>query len=344
MFRISDYRKVLINQTAFIGDVVLTLPLAIKIKELNPNAEIHFLTTKVSAKIPKLINEIDEIIVFDKRGDDRGVAGIKKLIDKLENEQYDLIISPHRSSRSSIINFFAGARLSISFDKSALSFLYNKKVKYDRKRHEIERNLSLLSIFDEFDNYIYNKPNLNVDIESKNKIDSFIITNNLEKFVVIAPGSVWATKRWLPENFASLAKLLIDIGYKVILSGSKDDSIICSEIEKAVNDINLINSSGKFTINETIYLISKANFIITNDSAPIHFAGLTKTKTVAIFGPTIPEFGFAPVGTDDIIIQNNDLKCRPCAIHGGDKCPLGTLECMKGITPEMVMSKITKSL
>ncbi len=354
MFKLKNYNKILINQTAFIGDVVLTLPLASKIKKLNPNSEIHFITTKVSSQIPQLLSDIDKVIIFDKRGEDRGITGIRNLINKLKNEKYDLIISPHRSFRTSIINYLANSKLSISFDRAAFSFLYHKKIQYQYNLHEIDRNLSLLSIFEEFDNEKPSKLNLIFNHETMEKIDQFIVdlskyqsdtkVNLLtfveNKFIIIAPGSVWATKRWLPEYFAELAIKIIEKGYKVILTGSNDDKEICNNIINIVNSENIIDTSGKYSICDTIYLISRSEMIITNDSAPIHFAGLTNTKTLAIFGPTIPEFGFAPIGNNDIIIQNEDLKCRPCAIHGGNKCPIGTHECMTSISPEKVFMKV----
>jgi heptosyltransferase-2 len=88
--------------------------------------------------------------------------------------------------------------------------------------------------------------------------------------------------------------------------------------------------------------MQKAKMVITNDSGPIHFAGLAKCPTIAIFGPTTPKFGFAPTGVNDIIIENKNLKCRPCAIHGSNSCPLGTHECMTSILPDLVYKEIQR--
>lgn len=338
--KIKDYTKILINQTAFIGDVVLTLPLVAKIKQINPNCQIHFLTTKISSQIPKLMYEIDKVIIFDKRGEDKGLKGLFNLSKFLKKENYDLIISPHRSFRTSIMNFLISPKLSVTFNTSSLSFLYSKKVKYNFKNHEIYRNLSLLSIFDEYDNERPKIENLNYESNVISKVDNFIESNELEQFIIIAAGSVWATKRWLPKYFAELSKMIINKNYKVVIIGSKDDKTISNEIADKANNKNLIDICGEFNIPESINLIGRAKMIITNDSAPIHFAGLVGTKTVAIFGPTIPEFGFAPIGDNDVIIQNNDLKCRPCAIHGGNKCPIGTHECMVSISPQYVFRQL----
>ena len=69
-------------------------------------------------------------------------------------------------------------------------------------------------------------------------------------------------------------------------------------------------------------------------------AGLTNCPVVTIFGPTSPIFGFAPSGDNDLVIQNNDLKCRPCHIHGLNECPVKNFECMKSIKSEYVFDKI----
>ncbi|HRP02568.1 MAG TPA: glycosyltransferase family 9 protein [Candidatus Kapabacteria bacterium] len=341
MLKLNKYKKILITQTAFIGDVVLTIPLIAKIKELSPNSQLHVLTTKVSSQIISLLKDVDGIIVYDKKGADKSLKGFLSIISKIRAEKYDLIISPHRSLRTSLMNFFSKANTTISFNTADFALLYSHKIKYNYSLHEIDRNLSLLSQFEEYQN---NKSNQQISLYFNENIQSNINTllsnNNIDKYIVIAPGSVWATKRWLPQHFTHLIKLILNTNYKVILTGSKDDSQICRSIMQASNNDKVIDTSGQLTINETIYLISKATMIVTNDSAPIHFAGLVKTKTIAIFGPTIPEFGFAPRGTNDVVMQINGLKCRPCAIHGSNKCPIGTHECMAMITPNEVFSKM----
>jgi len=342
--KLTEFKKILINQTAFIGDVVLTLNLAQQIKKLHPHCILHFLTTPVSHEIPKLLKEIDKVIVFDKRGIYAGLKGIKNFSEILRKEKYDCIISPHRSLRSTLINYFAKPKFSVSFDKSAFSLLYSRRIEYKYNFHEIDRNISLLTCFSEFNQNLPIEVSLNLQFSSEiiAKID-LIIQENINyknRIIVLAPGSVWETKRWAKENFAELAKMLLKNDFEVLLIGGEADKEICDFIASATGATNLV---GKTSISETIYLISKTTLIVTNDSAPIHFAGLSNTPTIAIFGPTIPGFGFAPRTKGSIVIENHNLKCRPCGIHGGKSCPIKTHECMTSISPKLVLEKI-KSL
>jgi heptosyltransferase-2 len=103
---------------------------------------------------------------------------------------------------------------------------------------------------------------------------------------------------------------------------------------------NVFNVAGKLSLLQSAELIKRSHVIISNDSAPMHLAVAVATPVVAIFGATVPEYGFAPRGAHDIVIETKGLKCRPCSIHGGKTCPIGTFECMIAITPELVVNKV----
>ncbi|MBL8007853.1 MAG: glycosyltransferase family 9 protein, partial [Ignavibacteria bacterium] len=187
--------KILILQTAFLGDVILTLPLLNVLKKNFPGSEIDFLCIPETSEI--LINNscISEIIPYDKRKS--GLYGLFELIVKLKKKNYDLIISPHRSYRSSVISYLSSPLRSIAFDISSLSFLYSDKVEYMKNKHEIIRNLNLLKPIGINVNEIV-RPGLFISDNEKRKIDCVFYEHKVkpdEKFIVIAPGSVWFTKR-----------------------------------------------------------------------------------------------------------------------------------------------------
>ena len=338
--KITDFKNIAIIHTAFIGDVVLVLYLAQLIKNLHPNCKLTLLTTVVSKPIGEICTAIDETIVYDKRNAHKGITGIFSLANRLRANKIDLIISPHKSLRSTLLSYFSKAKYSVSFDKSAFSFLYSKTIEYTRKHNEISRNISLLNAFEIAPNSI-KKPNINLKFNSEiiRKVEQMISVHQLikDEYVVLSPGSVWNTKRWLKENFVELIKLIENCGIKCVLTGSKDDKEVCGFI---ANQTNAIDLSTKTTIPETLLLIKFAKLIITNDSAPIHFAGIVNTQTVAIFGPTVQEFGFAPSGINDIVIENKGIKCRPCGMHGHKKCPINTHICMSSISATNVFEQI----
>ncbi len=335
---ILDYKNIAIIHTAFIGDVALVLYLADFIKKLHPNSNLILVTTPVSKPLGEICAAIDKTIVYDKRNVNKGLKGILEISNHLKKLKVDLVISPHKSLRSTLLSYFTKPKFSVGFDIANLSFLYKHQEKYNQQLNEINRNISLLNCFDFHKVFSINgNINLNFDENTIENANEIIENYKLQKYIVIAPGSVWNTKRWTTEHFIDLIKMLEYKGKKCVLTGSKADTEVCSVIAKNTNSIDL---SGKTSIPETILLIKCAELLITNDSAPIHFAGLVKCRTVAIFGPTVPEFGFAPTGKDDVIIENKEIKCRPCGMHGHKVCPIKTHICMTSIKPDDVFNSL----
>ncbi|MCX6155300.1 MAG: glycosyltransferase family 9 protein [Candidatus Kapabacteria bacterium] len=347
MIDFAELRNIVVFQTAFLGDIVLSLPLVQTLKNLLPNSTITFVSSPIALQILNYSEAIDKVIIFDKRNSHKGLKGIKILSDEIKSLKPDLILSPHRSMRSSLVNYFAKPKYSVSFNTSSLSFLYDKKVKYHTNLHEIDRNLSLLSPFINNDDFSANKLIRNLsDVKirvSKEDIDfvqNILRENNVDtdNFVTLSPGSVWETKKWPKENYIDLCILLTKQGFSPVLTGSAADSELCEGIADKSGAINL---SGMTTLIQSIVLLKLSRALISNDSAPAHLAGLVACPVIMIYGPTSPIFGFYPRGTKDIVLQDEKLECRPCAIHGGRKCPLGHFNCMKNISPEMVIDNLS---
>lgn len=336
---LNNYKKIAVIQTAFLGDVVLTLPLINLIKTINPNANICFVTTPQAKEIPCLSTDINTVIEYDKHLINKGLDGIKHIANKIKQNNTDLIIAPHRSFRTTLLSYYSKPNYSVGFERNAMSFLYSNIVKYEYHLHEILRNISLLSVFSDF-NYNSIKKNLwelpinfnSIDIDKINNIKTNNKLNN-KKNIILAPASVWNTKRWLKEYFIELANLLNNKGYNCIVIGAKSDFELCEDIATKSNSINL---AAELSIPQTIYLMTQSKLVITNDSAPTHFSGLAKCPTITIYGPTSADFGFYPIGKKDRIIENSNMNCRPCAIHGTKKCPINNFNCMKTIKPEYV--------
>ncbi|HEY4613438.1 MAG TPA: glycosyltransferase family 9 protein, partial [Bacteroidota bacterium] len=165
-----------------------------------------------------------------------------------------------------------------------------------------------------------------------------------KRLIAIAPGTIWNTKRWLKERFAALSRLLADEHYEVVLVGGKDDESLCEEIRSMSNSPKVHNAAGELSTLQSAELLRRCRLLVCNDSAPMHFAVAVGTPVVSIFGATVPEFGFAPYGKFDVVIETRGLQCRPCSKHGGDECPIKTFECMKAITEERVFRKAMEAL
>jgi len=324
---VTNPEKVLVFQTAFLGDVILTLPLVEAIHHLWPESKIDFVVNPNASGVLENHPLINKTIVFDKRGDAKGIGGLLGFASKLRKENYSHVFVPHRSFRSALTLFLAGIRTRIGFSKTPGSFLYSHRFVRQMDQYEGARNLELISLFSNPSTFS------SVPVLQKH-LGTGTFPDDSSKRITMAPGSVWATKKWPEGHWTILAKSLVKEGYTVVLIGGPDDRDLCRRISN--NDEQIISTAGDKTILESIELIRNSALLITNDTAPLHMGVGVNTPVLAIFGPTVPEFGFAPPGENDRVISL-DLDCRPCAIHGGNSCPLGHFDCMKKLLPESLL-------
>jgi heptosyltransferase-2 len=339
-------KRILIIQTAFLGDVILSTPLIKALRELFPDSFISFLLIPETKKVLGNNPYLNEVLVYDKRNK-KGAIQFFRMVDKIKERAFDLAVIPHRSFRSALLAYLSRIPKRIGFDNSAGSFLFTNKVNYRKNVHEIERNLSLLSEFDYHPSDTY--PKIFPSSDDFSYVRKLLRDSDIhedEKIVGIAPGSVWATKRWILQRFAQVADLLQQkAGVKVVFLGSEEDEELCKQIAGQMKTPSTI-LAGKADILQSAAIISLCRVILSNDSAPVHIASAMKRPVVAIFGSTIPEFGFAPYGEGHVVIQKK-MECRPCGIHGKQKCPQKHFNCMREITAqevyEAVLSRLTLS-
>ncbi|MCK4590291.1 MAG: lipopolysaccharide heptosyltransferase II [Candidatus Latescibacteria bacterium] len=342
---IPSISKILVIQTAFIGDLVLTTPLVRAIRRGFPYARISVLAIPQTADLLVGNPHIDDVILYDKRGKERGIRAFLKLGNRLRKEHFDLAIVPHRSFRSALLTALSGIRQRIGFNTSIGAFLFTHRAFYRKDVHEIERNLDLLL---PFGIYLEDKnPEIFPSPQDQEWVAEFLWRNEIQashRLVAIAPGSVWPTKCWLPERFTEVARLLFKkFGTMTVLIGGVADRQLCQQIAKALPSGVGAVAAGQMSLRQSAALLERCTLLLSNDSAPVHLAAAMKTPVVAIFGPTVPAFGFAPWGEGNTVVQKQ-LKCRPCGIHGGGKCPRGHFQCMKGISPEQVFREICRIL
>ncbi len=335
-------KKILIFQTAFLGDVILTLPLAQVLQKEFPFSEIDFLTTPRAAELVRNHPSVHRVIEYDKRKTQQGIRGILSLAKQLRSQQYDVAFVPHRSLRSAGVVLLSGIPMRIGFSTSAGRMMMSHVVHYEPQRHEVERNLSLLAPF----KIVLKENELPILFPTEQDflfVNKYLFEHEIlqqHKMIALAPGSVWNTKRWLAERFAELAIHVADDGWSVVLIGGKEDEEICSAIKDAAKHKNIFNTAGKLSLMQSAEVIGRCKALVSNDSAPLHIGVAMKTPVVAIFGATVPAFGFGPYGKHDVVVEVQGLKCRPCGIHGGKTCPIGTFDCMKKIETNVVLEKV----
>jgi heptosyltransferase-2 len=177
---------------------------------------------------------------------------------------------------------------------------------------------------------------LGLTAEDHAAADAWLASHGVtSRFAALAPGSVWGTKRW--PFYAELA-MMLDRGSVIV--GGQDDVPLANTIVAATSG-RAISAAGALSLRSSAALIQRASVLVTNDSAPLHLATAVGTPVVALFGPTVPEFGFGPRGADDVTLERGGLECRPCSRHGPDICPLGHHRCMRELSVEVVAQAVT---
>ena len=325
--------NILIIHTAFIGDIVLSTALISKVKEKYPDSDIYYLTTPLGKEILKNNPKIKEIIVYDKRGKDKGFKAFISFIRKIRKLKIDVCLTPHRYLRSSILSLLSGASIRVGYDIASLSFVFNKKIKYDKTKHEVEKLLSFIDDSPkryELEMYPSEKDKIKIDTLFKNLSEN-------KKIILIAPGSKWFTKRWPEEYFRILIQNLVKKDdLLIVITGGKEEKEIVLNLDSKVLDLR-----GEISLLELAELIKRAILVVSNDSAPIHItSAFPDTRIVGIFGPTVKEFGFFPWSKNSKVFEIKGLYCRPCSIHGGNSCPEKHFRCMREITPDLIENEI----
>lgn len=327
--------KILLIQTAFLGDVILVTPLINALRKLFPRAEIHIVLIPQCQEI--LSNSVDRVIIFDKRDRANRKAQWLKLIDTLKSERYQLALIPHRSLRSALTARKAEIAVRIGFAKGPGKYIHTHLIQYQRNLYEGKRNLALLSPLCEYAGD--GLPKINPDAKDISVVENLLAEMGVyrNQFVAMAPGAVWKTKRWHWEYYRSIARLIKqEQGLQVVTVGGSEDAELCSRIV----DNKTLNFAGRLTPSQSAILISLSKLLISGDSAPAHLATAVDARQVIIFGSTSPRFGFGPL-TANARILNLDLWCQPCTSHGRNFCPrFGSFKCLRDLTPEVVFERI----
>ena len=325
----------LVIQTAFLGDVVLTTPLLAALAERHGPVDV--VTTPAAAPLLETHPAVRKVIPYDKRGRDHGLAALLGLARGLAAARYEVAYLPHRSLRSAALAFLARVPRRIGF-ADGWRLLYTETRPRPDAGHEIDRLLGLADAPDgAFPPRLYAQP------EDERVVGACLADAGItDDFVVLAPGSIWGTKRWpyYEELAAQLARRVA-----VVVVGGSEDASLGAQIAAAVRTAGGqgLDACGRLTLRQSAALIGRARLLVTNDSAPLHFASALGTRVVALFGPTVPEFGFGPIGAGDLALGVTELVCRPCSDHGPAVCPLGHHRCMRDLPLATVMTALEET-
>jgi len=332
----KKYNSILLIRFSSLGDVLLTTPVIEVLKMCYPESRITFLTKEKYAPIFKNNKNLDEIILLKEEGD-----GLFKIISKLRKRHYDMVVDLHKSIRSYLISTFLNYSEYYGVDKKSLErriLVWLKKNYIPEGYHVVKAYLNSLKTVLNIDGVIKPKVYLGDDEIMwaheyiKNKV-------NNTQIIAFAPGARWRTKQWSIEGFSALGNLIHKCSkYTVVLLGDKNDCVTAEQISTSMTR-KPVNLAGVLSLREASAILKLSRLLVTNDSGLMHLAVAVGTPVISIFGPTVPEFGFAPLGDNDKIVQVK-IPCRPCSLHGDNNCPEGHHLCMKKITVDMVWENV----
>lgn len=317
-------KKVLIIQTAFIGDAILATALVEQIKYLKPDFIIDILVRKGNESLLQNNPNLNKVWIWEK--DKNKLKNLFNLILAIRKSKFDYVLNLHRFVSSGFITTFSGAHQKRGFTKNPMSIFFDKKIEHQigNGKHEVERNFQLIADWGKAE---VSRPKLFPSETDFEKVKSL----KEEKYVVMAPASVWFTKALPIEKWVELCKT-ISAQNVIYLLGARNDFQLCEKIKNALPDLNIQNLCGKLNLLQSAALMKDAEMNYVNDSAPLHLCSSMNAPVKAIFCSTVPDFGFGPLSQKSEIIQIKEkLDCRPCGLHGYKSCPKGHFKCGFGI-------------
>lgn len=365
----NDLRQIAILQTAFLGDTLLSIPLA---KYLSRRGNRLALICRKGYGGFFVATRLFETVIEIEKGDSLSYREAQENLNIWwATADTRILLSPHESPRSKM--FALGMRLkgeataTVGYRDRGLAVgpslaAYTERIARPMELPEPMRQLALLQAptFSEHAMWtsriaeyaaLQGLPGgraaegslLEVPEWASMGIES-LASPTRDKLAILTPGSVWKTKQWTTEGFIDLGRRFVNAGREVILTGTAEEAETCQEIAMEIGE-GTRSTAGEASLLETARQIGRAEIAVVNDSGAMHLAAVTQTPVVAVFGPTVLDFGYRPwLNQARVIEPQMPLACRPCGLHGSQICPIGTHICMKGTSAEVVWSAVTSLL
>jgi heptosyltransferase-2 len=323
--------KILVIRLSSLGDVVLTTAIFPNLRARWPEAEISVLTKPAFAPVFDNNPSVDTVRVFSPEKQSFG-----DLMNEVKAQKYDVIIDLHATLRSWMLRFFAGAPLTVAVDKQTIArnwLVWFKQASPSLNRSVRERILDCLKPLD--------VPLVSTDTQlfpkNAEQVLSAFGLDARARLIGLAPGARYNTKRWSEDDFAEAGNRLgASPNTQILVLGDKNDQPVAERVFMQLK-VPAKNLAGWTSLPELFAVVSKLSFLLTNDSSLLHIGEALSIPLLAIFGPTVRPFGFAPYRKTSRVAEVINLPCRPCTLHGGDECPLKHHLCMKDVDVNAVL-------
>ncbi|MBI5492871.1 MAG: putative lipopolysaccharide heptosyltransferase III [Deltaproteobacteria bacterium] len=311
---ISGVSEILVIRTAYIGDVIMTLPVLKPLKDLYPGARITFLTAEKAKDVLAGNPYVDEVLAYDafwfypapRAAAIRRYLGFLKELRKV---RYDLVIEARADIRDiALLARMAKARHRVSYNVGGGGYLLTHVVPYRELKHKVEYHLDIVRFLGAKDPGLHWGIHLN-EGEEKRALELLRRKGaRLDNLVAIHPGSRKELKCWSYRGFAEVADRLMDEhGAAVVFTGSPDEAPLVDRVMGAMRN-RPVSLAGQTGLREMAAIIKRCRLFVCNDTSPLHIAAAAGTPTVAIFGPS-KSMETGPYGGMHRVVEK-DFACR----------------------------------
>ncbi len=338
----SSRYRILVIGPSWVGDMMMAQSLFMRLKGNNPGCRIDVLAPGWSLPLLAHMPEVSEAIRSPFQHGEAALHQRYRLGKSLRDRHYDQAIILPNSMKSALVPYWAGIPLRTGFVGEMRYGLVN-----DARKLNAGALPSTVMRFTSLGLPARQAPPDNIPLPrlttSALDISASLKTLNLADgdtpVLALCPGAEFGpAKQWPARHMATLANDRLDRGWQIWLLGSDKDVDICTSINSSTKG-RCKNLAGKTELGQVIDLMSQATAIVSNDSGLMHIAAALDKPLVAIYGSSDP--GFTPPLSDKVEVLCLRLSCSPCFKR---KCPLGHLDCLNKLEPEMAAKAIDSLL
>jgi lipopolysaccharide heptosyltransferase II len=334
MPELTTCRRILLIRLSSLGDILLTTPILRLLRDHCPQADIEFFVKAAYQDVLRAHPCIDRLILCDNR------QPFAQTLRLLRQTRYDVVLDLHRTLRSRLICQGLSATLKLAYNKRVLRRQLLVHLGWNTLRamtpvpELYAAPLRWLGIDAQLP-----APDMHLAAGSQDAMRQYLAqacpAAAGRPLLALAPGARWATKRWPVERFATVGQALLEQYHAgVVILGDHDDTALAEALCQRLQG-PVFNASGKFSLMQTAALLQQCRLLISNDSGLMHMAAALNVPVVAVFGPTVQEFGFYPFRAPARVVSTS-LACRPCSTKGSRRCPKRHHRCMRQVSTEQV--------
>jgi heptosyltransferase-3 len=345
----ESVKKILLIKLRHHGDVLLTTPLIAGLRYFFKDAKIDCLIYEESTPILQHHPEINAIHIVSRTWRKKGIfhrfLQEKKLIQAIQNTQYQLVLNLTEGDRGAIYTYFSNAQYRIGLDPEGKGFFGKAKVYTHLVRHHglfkhtVEMQLEFLRVLQLNPPYFIRELLLKYEKNHVEAIRQYV----LPKTILVHPVSRWMFKAIPVDSVSYVIKQLQERGYHIILTASSDEKEVeyVNELMSMIDCGSLKNLTGQLSLLELAALIDQVDLVLTCDSLPMHMAAAFKKPQVALFGPT-SSIKWAPWRNPYATVVEMKLPCQPCYKAGCQNT--GISDCLVSLPKEIILKKVLSTI